>query len=505
MPLHRILRDLVHTVGPAAMDDADALRGLLDDYFADSDASPAEIAMLVEAVRSGALARLVDLISHHALPDQALDIAGALLSDTTGTDRAGARWAVSSLGFGLGVIDEAHVETAHLDWTSDKASRPRSAIAPSPAPLPPSPPPPSVRPAAVPAGVTQPTPSTVLQPDQGGSGAIPQPASDSDATPRPGRRFAAVIALLVGAGLLGGWLVWGPDPLGGSRDDTDATRDTTSSELPTTQTSDGATDSGAGDRETPAMTVDTFVAVASRSGGGRVVVIDTMTGSRRELRSPHPATQPSVSADGQTVAFVAETADGPRLAISVGEAAPRILDVGRSPEDPAISPDGKSVAYVVETSGGKDVALLHLDESSPLTIAALSSNEFAPAWSFNGALISYIRSGSTNDSIIAVDAATGVESASASILGHARSAALSPDGTEVAYVAVVQGNADVLITSLQGSETARNLSQSPETETTVLWLGTGDLVTSAPSRGLTLINPTTRTSSTLTAAAGDGL
>ena len=81
MSLHHALRELVTQLGPSVLNDADVLRGALDDYLAEGDAGPAEIRMLADGVRDGGLARLVDLLDNGAEQPVAVRTAGAVVSE----------------------------------------------------------------------------------------------------------------------------------------------------------------------------------------------------------------------------------------------------------------------------------------------------------------------------------------------------------------------------------------------------------------------------------------
>lgn len=518
MALHHALRDLVSRLGPGTLEDADTLLGTLDDYVEDGDADPAALDLLADAVRHGVLPRLTGLLDNGADPVTAVATAGAALAARRGSDERAARWAAAALGYAAGRIDDPVVGAAHAAWQAGLPTR-------HGAPLPPPPP----------SGVTPPAPTPAPAPVPGPPPGPPRPAPDPERTDRvrrtavqestgspgdpsgPHRRRAlpaVLVALLVAAAGLAGWLA----TRDGSPGRDDGSPDAGAPRSPATDTGadPSAAENGPGgegsDTSTGTGTTDRagsggFVAYASRSSGvSRVRVLDLAGGTVRTLTTAGDAAQPSVSEDGRTVAFILETDQGKRLAVSRDEDAPLLLDVGRDPADPAISPDGSAVAYVTQTEHGEDVSIRRLAESTPLVVAGGTADEFDPVWSDDGKHLAYVLTGSSDDSIILVDADSGAERSRTVAAGHASSPALSPSGDEVAYVTRVQGNAEVVVAEIgaDGAGTT-NLSQSADTELAVVWLADGRLVTSAPGRGLTTITTESPEPEALTSGAGDSL
>lgn len=515
MALHHALRELVDRLGAGVLDDADDLRAALDDFLDEGDATEAEIRLLAETVREGGPARLRGLLDNGAHAQDAVRAVGAVVSGRVGADERGARWAVAALGHALGCVADCVAASSYAEWRSGIATRtaapvplpdaapappPESPISPPPAPAPgPAPAPASLPPA------TAPVPSTAIQPDD-------------HRAPTPGRRRrralpALLVVLVLAAAGLGGWRVLAGDDPGAADegasgrstgDPGDAASDSVTSEAP--DTGETGDDGGPGDTGNGTDAGPAYVAFSSRSGGtARVQVLDLGSGSTRPVAADGEATQPSVSADGRTVAFVLDTGSGKRLAISTGAGAPRVLDVGREPSDPAISPDGSAVAFVTETAGGKDVSVLALDGTAPRVVAGGSADELDPTWSHDGTLIGYVLTGSSDDSIVLVNADSGNEVSRTPATGHASSPALSPSAIRVAYVTRVQGNAEVVVTDVGTSGSPVNVSQSGDTEAGVLWLADGRLVTSAAARGLVAITEESPSPEVVTSGTGDSL
>src|SRR5690349_162536 len=86
MALHESLRELVSVRGAGVVDEAEELRGALDDFLAEDEATLGELNLLVDAVRLGALRRVLDVLAHGAQPQAAIREAGATLARDRGTD-----------------------------------------------------------------------------------------------------------------------------------------------------------------------------------------------------------------------------------------------------------------------------------------------------------------------------------------------------------------------------------------------------------------------------------
>ncbi|KRB78116.1 hypothetical protein ASE01_08130 [Nocardioides sp. Root190] len=507
MALHHTLRQLVQQLGPDVLDDATALRGSLEDRLEDQDEDVAAITLLTSAVENGAVIRLVRLLDEGAEPARAVASVSETFVAHAAKSERGALWAIAAIGHALGRVDDVFVAEAHSRWQASLQTRvapPVSSPPPSDAvpPTPPTPPPPPVEPwgrqAAAP---TAPVPSTAV-------GAPPSPTTPL--TPRRRRLPATVAAAVLVTGVLAGW--WAMDDREPDEDvrttpdvaDSAGDEVTSPSARSEPSSSPGSTTEADASGSPEARTG--FVAFSSRSGGtSRIQVLDLRSGDTRQVAAPGSAFQPSVSSDGKVVAFVVETDDGKRIAISRGADEPLLLDVGREPSDPAISPDGTAVAYVSQTDRGRDVSVRRLDETQAVVLAAGSADELDPTWSADGSSVAYVLTGSSNDSIVAVDVATGNEVSRTQVPGHAASPALSPDGDDVAFVASVQGNLEVVVSAVGGTASPMNVSQSAESEVGVIWLPDDRLLSAAPTRGIVAITPRSPTPAAITAGVGDSL
>ena len=200
MPVHDLLRELVETRGAGVVTDADQFRGALDDFLEEHEASRGEINLLVDAVRLGAVTRLVAMLDHGAEPAAALDEVAISLARDRGADSAsGARWALGVIGFALGKVPGGLIGSTRPSSVPAPPQRPITATPPPPVPDlsteptdPPSHPsfprpesapvpPPVPPPPAPPAPERAPAPPTNVAgapPDRPGTMAIPELATE---------------------------------------------------------------------------------------------------------------------------------------------------------------------------------------------------------------------------------------------------------------------------------------------------------------------------------------
>ncbi|MCD4527048.1 hypothetical protein [Nocardioides sp. cx-173] len=125
MELHETLRELAATSGPGVFDDADLLRGALDDYLDEGAASTGEINLLVDAVRLGSFRMMLSTIDSGAQPARAVETAGDVLARDRGTtDVAATRWACAVLGYAVGRVGDADVRRFERPTSQSRPSAP---------------------------------------------------------------------------------------------------------------------------------------------------------------------------------------------------------------------------------------------------------------------------------------------------------------------------------------------------------------------------------------------
>ncbi len=144
MSLHESLRDMVTSRGRGVVDDGSEFRAALDDYLTEDEITPGELNLLADAVRLGAVSRLLDLLDHGAAPAAAVEAAGSSLARDRGSDDVRrATWALSVIGYALGQVPRdlplADAVTAEPGSTTGASVRDEETLLQSA----PEPPPPS--------------------------------------------------------------------------------------------------------------------------------------------------------------------------------------------------------------------------------------------------------------------------------------------------------------------------------------------------------------------------
>lgn len=137
MTLHAHLAELVAARGADVLADPGEFRAALDDYLTDDEISPGDRNVLVDAVRLGAVRRLLVLLDQGSDPRAAVNEAGIALARERGSDDARRSMrATALLGYAAGRLHEGVVRDFDLAVppSPPNPSPIPSPIAPSPAP-----------------------------------------------------------------------------------------------------------------------------------------------------------------------------------------------------------------------------------------------------------------------------------------------------------------------------------------------------------------------------------
>jgi len=350
MALHDSLRDLVSVRGAAVVDEAEELRGALDDFLAEDEATLGELNLLVDAVRLGGLRRVLEVLDHGANPEAAVREAGAALARDRGTDDpTRSCWALATLCFALGKVDESMVRM----FRSDAGTMP----APTPPPAPNGP-----GPVAGGYGTAERPPTQTIG---GDASAIPPPPAPVPSAPQPtvdvqplaptptpqyvgpvgpvipeerSSRAGVYLLVLLVALLLGGLIAAGIILLRGDGDDPTASDDPTSSD--------------SGEQKDPPLISDDEMLVPYKDGDTSIVyAVNAIDGGYRTALTPGPDdVLPTLSPDRRTMTYL----DGPppltlmRFDLQTAGYEPFFSDPGPCKHSlrPGWSLDGSRVAVV---------------------------------------------------------------------------------------------------------------------------------------------------------------
>lgn len=392
MALHDSLRELVSVRGPGVVDEAEELRGALDDFLAEDEATLGELNLLVDAVRLGALRRVLDVLAHGAAPQAAIREAGAALARDRGTDDpTRSCWALAVLCFALGKVDEPLVRMFRGDAGTVPAAtpptapngpvppvlgvgtvdRPRTVSPAAPSVTPPPPPPPT-------------TAIDVPPPYEPVGGPVPPVLPE---TRRSGRAGTVLLVLLV-ALILGGLVAAGVILLRDNNKDEPAASDSSSDKT------------NSGSKAGPGLVPDSVMLVPyTVDGVSAIYEVDIIDGVTKQVSPPGlDARLPTISPDRRTMTFQDFTGVGEdqagvltRMDLATGRYQPFFKDDPACAHTvrPGWSLDGSRVAVIC--TGDDDVPegifVAGADGSDPTMVYEGSNLRGSPTWTSNSEFV----------------------------------------------------------------------------------------------------------------------
>ncbi|NDJ62975.1 MAG: hypothetical protein GYB67_17780 [Chloroflexi bacterium] len=195
-----------------------------------------------------------------------------------------------------------------------------------------------------------------------------------------------------------------------------------------------------------------FITFVSDLGGNEdIYVIDT-TGNNLFNLTANPARDwhPDWSPDGREIVFTSNRDGSADLYVmNANGSDPRPLLTTPDVDEgaPAWSPDGDRIAFVANSSDAPEIFVLTISESTVNQITDDGLPKGAPTWSPDGQMIAFWRTEGDNNTIVAVDSRSGIETILVAA-GANNWPAYAPSGDQLAFFRVEGGAAKLLALDL---------------------------------------------------------
>jgi len=150
-----------------------------------------------------------------------------------------------------------------------------------------------------------------------------------------------------------------------------------------------------GSNSAPAWAPDghTLAVTLSRDGGSQLYLLDLSAARpepRRLAQSASIDTEPTFTADGQTIYFVSDRGGSPQIykVSTAGGSPERVTFTGNYNISPSLSPDGRWLAYISRVSGAFKLYIMELSSGTVSALTDTQADE-KPSFSPNSKMLIY--------------------------------------------------------------------------------------------------------------------
>ncbi len=141
----------------------------------------------------------------------------------------------------------------------------------------------------------------------------------------------------------------------------------------------------------PSFTAGNKIAVSMSDGPNSDIVLlnNALKVERKLVQSGSIDVSPSYDRSGSIMAFVSDRFGGPQIFISAGGGANRVTFEGAYNTDPSISPEGDKVAFTRQTPDGYRIFVLDLKSGTEQQITFGPGNDEQPAFAPDGYFVAF--------------------------------------------------------------------------------------------------------------------
>ncbi len=291
--------------------------------------------------------------------------------------------------------------------------------------------------------------------------------------------LAAVAVLLIAWGAYGGGVArlvgpgfWARDGGAGGTHAPDATLRLTSN---------------VADDSEPAVSPDgrTVAFVSNRDGAPGIYLLALHRQDAPPVRVPTMggASAPSWSPDGARLAFVCRRGGQADICV-VGRDGrdERVVVAGPHDEkDPAWSPDGSRIAFASNRDGRHELYVMRTDGGALERLTRNDHDDGRPSWSPDGTTLAFVREHAGIHDIYTIDVATRRERLLTPEPGSDSEPAWSPDGTRIAFASARSGDYEIYVMQADGSHQVA-ITRNPARDTRPAWSPDGRDIVFASNR-----------------------
>lgn len=187
--------------------------------------------------------------------------------------------------------------------------------------------------------------------------------------------------------------------------------------------------------------------------------------------------RPILSPDQKTVAFVAFEQQGPALQLMHLQDSSMIHLAWLTTDQPdaAFSPDGKKIVFVQRIAERRQISMVDVDGSNEMNLSDNAFDEYDPSFSSDGSRIVFVSRREGNSVIYILNPANGNVKEVFRDPGIAYHPVFSPKGSQIAFSLQREGVSDIFVLKMDGTD-PRNLTNNRAFDKSPVFSPDGDKI-----------------------------